>query len=658
MIETTVTRTLAADDPVWRPRASLSEEVGATFGYARQFTSPYQVAASQSSGAELMSAAAGLNSGVELPEDYYQPPRLLSEDEWKESRYRDMPYEPGITEERAQSLRDMKQARDYYEDVVSRSPGGLGRNALRMGTFIGTQIFDPLNFVPFVGWTGKAVNIARGARGLSNINRLDNLTVAAGQGYRRAAAIGAADATIGNAVVDAVAFPNMNASGDDLGWRDVALDAVLGAGIGGVFGATVNFFARRNRARAGNGANNDATIQAAELHDRNIKASIAEIVEGNPVGNKASMAQLQRESRELGNGYDRVLDDPLGGSADEVMAVISSPEFERILVERGPSILNENGSLTVSGKQIAQLTGGVGRGWGLVKIIWRHGEKSKVNDTFKVSRDDVVSVPQLIREYSPVEGAARRSGTTESRWVIPRENEPSLVIAVRRLKGRNEQSIITVFKTDKAMYGVSEKRKGSVGLPGEGPAMRQTPPEDTAGASLSQGTRSQEAYDSSIGSESRAVKQENTISPSESSAGGLKPQTEIPPGRLSMQTQATDSVVASRTAGGQIDDALNITRAGGEVDASRAKPLDEIDFDVPANVEPDLTPMLHEADPAANFDADRIERAMRTVDEMEARGELSEDESAMVRETRQQAAEDMQNALGLRDMFNCIMGRE
>ena len=43
------------------------------------------------------------------------------------------------------------------------------------------------------------------------------------------------------------------------------------------------------------------------------------------------------------------------------------------------------------------------RGFGLVKIIFAHGEKgNKTPDMPPVSKEDVLSIPRFLREYEPI----------------------------------------------------------------------------------------------------------------------------------------------------------------------------------------------------------------------------------------------------------------
>jgi hypothetical protein len=183
-----------------------------------------------------------------------------------------------------------------------------------------------------------------------------------------------------------------------------------------------------------------------------------------------------RES--IGKAYDSVLDDPLGGPADEVLAVLRSPEFERIALERGPAFFDgQSGELIVRGRDIARM-GYDASGVGLVKIIWRHGEKSKADPKLQVTREDIVSLPDMLVAYTP-EPSGPRNRTM--RWVVPDKSGISLVVVAGKRKGRSEPTTITLFKTDdSAKYPSSQKREAPASPNRRNPQRGQRTEGDTA----------------------------------------------------------------------------------------------------------------------------------------------------------------------------------
>ena len=84
---------------------------------------------------------------------------------------------------------------------------------------------------------------------------------------------------------------------------------------------------------------------------------------------------------------------------------------------------------------------GLGRsGYGLVKIIFLHGEKgNKRPDMPSVTRQDVVALPRLVREYeSALEGEHRV-------WRIPREDGHLLTIATSRQEDSNTSILVSMY---------------------------------------------------------------------------------------------------------------------------------------------------------------------------------------------------------------------
>jgi hypothetical protein len=160
-----------------------------------------------------------------------------------------------------------------------------------------------------------------------------------------------------------------------------------------------------------------------------------------------------RES--IGKAYDSVLDDPLGGPADEVLAVLQSPEFERIVLERGPGFFDENsGELIVRGRGIARM-GNNRSGFGLVKIIWRHGEKSGKAEGMKVTREDVLRLPEILEGYE-----AGLSSGKKQEWVVPSGDGGNIVVIVGKRKRGNEPTVISMFRdTDLEKHPLSPKKE-------------------------------------------------------------------------------------------------------------------------------------------------------------------------------------------------------
>ena len=454
--------------------------------------------------------------------------RAMSKESWEASSYyrKGMEYRPDMTETRARIMAENYDQRRYRDQVVAAGDEAYGMltRGLGFGAMLIGSLPDPINFIPFAGGAAKAQAAIRAAA-------KSGLGAATRAGAFAGMKAGAIEGAVGNAVVDTMVLPDLAARGEDVGFTDLMLDtvfgAVIGAGLGSAGGALSGYVGGKRLAKIDemlrivserektaaefgtpdNGflsrfgqndtdvrlpRNDDADVARAGMTGidkrdatRAVEKALDDITEGRPV----DVGPVLRESQAIGRAYDTVRANPLGGPPDEILATISSPEFERILVERGPAELGEDGEWIVKDDILAQQYGT--KGWGLVKIIWRHGEgKRKLMPRFRVTREDITRMPQLIREFAPVQKAKKKVSRRETRWSIDNGDGTRTVYSIaRRKKGHSSPTLITVFRTDLDRYGLSEKRRPSVSLAGENPQPRngggKSPNyQDTAGGGL------------------------------------------------------------------------------------------------------------------------------------------------------------------------------
>ena len=159
-----------------------------------------------------------------------------------------------------------------------------------------------------------------------------------------------------------------------------------------------------------------------------VEANALDLANGSPV----------TETRALEEAYDAVLHNPLEGSAEDVLARLEPEDIEAVLVHRGPAVLRD-GEIVVQGRALKRKTGSQ-RGFGLVKIIFGHGEKgNKRPDMPPVTRADVLDLPRLVREYESFFDGARRE------WRIPRDDGNALYIATSMLKDQDESMLVSMY---------------------------------------------------------------------------------------------------------------------------------------------------------------------------------------------------------------------
>lgn len=188
----------------------------------------------------------GVKGAVELtrPE---QP--SLTEDEYKSSPHfrEEIPWEPGMTEDRAAALAgfwDIKHVRQHFAEKrpISSFIGQLGG-----------QMFDPINYIPMTGPVMQAAAVARAG---SIVGR---------------ALVSAGDAALNTAMFGVITRDIRSKFGDDVSWQAIGIEIAMSALIGGAFGGGVGVFMRGRDARE-----RAALVQARQKLDtaRNQQAAV------------------------------------------------------------------------------------------------------------------------------------------------------------------------------------------------------------------------------------------------------------------------------------------------------------------------------------------------------------------------------------------------
>ncbi|MDR1359601.1 MAG: hypothetical protein LBJ82_01355, partial [Deltaproteobacteria bacterium] len=335
---------------------------------------------------------------------------------------------------------------------------------------------DPINMIPF----GRAFG--------------------AGKGFVAGAKRGLAEGALANAAVDALVLPDLAGRGADVGIADFALDAAFGAALGSMFGGAGGYLGARREARKRvHGKDRQPILNAFEL-------AADDLANGRPV----DVGQVPGIRESMGKAYDKVLDDPLGGPADEVLAVLRSPEFEQVLLERGAYAFDKDGALVVRGPRI-KAQGFDAAGFGLVKIIWRHGEKnldSRPDATrLRITREDVMRLPEILEGFEP---STMTRGGKAATWAVDGGNGTHLIAAVGKRKKGTAPTVITMFRSDNiAHYPLSAKREATASLGGPRPASDAGTlrlPQDTPAAVSVHQHQGQGLSGESIGADAAGVK--------------------------------------------------------------------------------------------------------------------------------------------------------
>ncbi|MBV5347300.1 hypothetical protein JZU46_03670, partial [bacterium] len=112
-------------------------------------------------------------------------------------------------------------------------------------------------------------------------------------------------------------------------------------------------------------------------------------------GRFARSPQVHYEKRQLHELYDFTLKHPL--AAPDAMLVRLQASDLVAQLDKGPAVEASDGSIKVTGKQLSRQPGGTARGYGLVKFIWKHGERAGETAGYHVTRGDVLALPEVIR---------------------------------------------------------------------------------------------------------------------------------------------------------------------------------------------------------------------------------------------------------------------
>lgn len=350
----------------------------------------------------------------------------LDESQYKASAfYRDgVPWDRGMTQARAEALAEMfdaKQVRDFY---AQKRPF-----ASFLGNLTG-QALDPINYVPVAGPLVKAAAVARfGTIGGAVLHS-------------------ALDAAANTAVFGGLTADQRAVFGDDVSWQSTISQIATAALIGGAFGAVGGAIGRRADAlKIKEAENRLATLKATQEARIALNEGIDAVVRGEDLRLSPNatdpMARIAAEVQQLDQAYDRVRAEPTGDVRDPLVT-ITPEDIEGTIVARGTfKNINET--------EVSR------RGWGLVKIIWRHGEESGRPEDLQIRKDDITALPSVVREYDP---SSVSSSGNQREWRV-RSGDRTVVYADSVIDG--ERHVVTAYVQDPKQAGaelpLSEKRK-------------------------------------------------------------------------------------------------------------------------------------------------------------------------------------------------------
>lgn len=130
-----------------------------------------------------------------------------------------VPYDSGMTQDRAAALASWYDASKARQDTIARGPGGFLGTSLWLGGMVIGSAADPVNYIPVFGPEVRAAQIAK-------FGRLGGSMLTS-----------AADAALNTAAASAITAGSRASFGDDVTWQGFLTDVAIGAVIGGAFGA-------------------------------------------------------------------------------------------------------------------------------------------------------------------------------------------------------------------------------------------------------------------------------------------------------------------------------------------------------------------------------------------------------------------------------------
>lgn len=364
---------------------------------------------------------------------------VLAETDWKASAfYRDgLRWDPRMTAARAEALAEIYDENRWREGLIERRQNGVFGAVAGFVAQLAGGLPDPINYVPIAGPAVRAAAIARLAPRFGRIGAT--------------AAITGTEAAIGTAFVTPAIYAGARQFGDDLGFADMALDVAFGALTGAAIGGSIaGGAALRDRVRL------VRATRGLVLKDNalgRLNESVDALIRDQPV----DVAPIsERERQQLGMAYDQVRSSPQGPATDPFVS-LRPEDIEAVAVARGG--WNGIGDVTVQGQ-----------GWGLAKIIWRHGEGSGKSPRARITREDVLAFPEVVRSFGEMNEGGRRV------WRVQRVGENGLARPVtyvaRRTENAPQDYLITIYAEERGLKPLSPARPDA-GAPGSSSPLRR-----------------------------------------------------------------------------------------------------------------------------------------------------------------------------------------
>lgn len=147
------------------------------------------------------------------------------------------------------------------------------------------------------------------------------------------------------------------------------------------------------------------------------------------------------EKRDIDALYQHAINHPL--SAPDSVRLVLGDQLKAVF-EKGPAVLSKDGDILVRGGAVAAVHG-TKRGYGMVKIIWKHGEKSpKAGTSTQVTKADILRLPHLLRDIEP------EASPGQLRWNIQRHDGEVVCYAISTFTGDAGPMHVVTIHVDEA----------------------------------------------------------------------------------------------------------------------------------------------------------------------------------------------------------------
>ena len=152
--------------------------------------------------------------------------------------------------------------------------------------------------------------------------------------------------------------------------------------------------------------------------------------------------RIKHEKRQIRALLNSTLADPLTGPFSALVSIKTS-DLE-ILLPKGPAI-ERDGEIVVSGKALKRAAG-TEKGFGLVIILWKHGEMSGKERGSQINRGDILALPHVART-EPIDVQKNAQGETIrwEWWRVRYDGKIVVYAASKFLKdGGEDNCIVTI----------------------------------------------------------------------------------------------------------------------------------------------------------------------------------------------------------------------